>query len=135
MRTIERAVISAIGSLCLIGSASAADMTGAQIKELLSGNSIYLENTASSSGGAGQGVIYFAADGSALFKTAKGATLHGTWTVKENTQCVDWKEQPNNPCSRYDKTGDTITIINIATGQPRGKIVKTVAGNAEKIGP
>lgn len=135
MRIIERAVISALGSVFLIGSAAAADMTGAQVKELLSGKSIYLENTATSSGGAGQGVIYYAADGSALFKTAKGPVMHGTWTIKDNTGCVDWKEQPNNPCSRYDKQGDTITVINVATGQPRGKVVKTVAGNAEKIAP
>lgn len=135
MRTIERAVISALGSVLLISSAVAADLTGAQINALLSGNTIYLENTATSSGGAGQGVIFFAADGSALFKTAKGPILHGTWAIKENTQCVDWKEQPNNPCSRYDKQGDTITVINVATGQPRGKIVKTAAGNVEKIGP
>jgi hypothetical protein len=135
MRTIERAVISALASVFLIGSASAADLTGAQIKELTSGNTLYLENTAASTGGAGQGVIYYAADGTVLFKTAKGPILHGTWTIKENTACVDWKEQPNNPCSRYDKQGDTITIINVATGQPRGKIVKTVAGNAEKIAP
>jgi hypothetical protein len=135
MLTIERAVIAAVGSVFLIGSAAAADMTGAQIKELLSGNSLYLENTASSSGGAGQGVIYYAADGSALFKTAKGPILHGTWTIKENTGCVDWKEQPNNPCSRYDKQGDIITIVNVATGQPRGKVLKVVAGNAEKIAP
>jgi hypothetical protein len=135
MLTIERAVIAAVGSVFLIGSAAAADMTGAQIKELLSGNSLYLENTASSSGGAGQGVIYYAADGSALFKTAKGSILHGTWSIKDNTACIDWKEQPNNPCSRYDKQGDTTTIINVATGQPRGKILKIVAGNAEKISP
>ena len=135
MRTIERAVISALGSVLLIGSAAAADMTGAQIKELQSGNSIYLENTATSTAGAGQGVIYYATDGSALYKTGNGTVLHGTWTIKENTQCVDWKERPNNPCSRYDKTGDTITVINAVTGQIRGKVLKIVAGNAEKIAP
>lgn len=135
MRTLESAVISTVASIFLIGSASAADLTGAQIKELSSGNSIYLENTAASSGGAGQGVLYYATDGTVLFKTAKGPILHGTWSIKENTLCIDWKEQPNNPCSRYDKQGDTITIINVATGQPRGKILKTVAGNAEKIAP
>ena len=135
MGAIGRAIIFAIGSVSLIGSAAAADLTGAEIKTLLSGNSIYLENTATSSGGAGQGVIYFAADGSALFKTAKGVILHGTWAIKDNTQCVDWKEQPNNPCTRYDKQGDTITSFNVATGQPRGKILKIVDGNPEKIGP
>jgi hypothetical protein len=126
---------AAIGSVCLIGSATAADMTGAQIKELLSGKSIYLENTATSTGGAGMGVIYYAADGSALFKTAKGTIQHGKWTIKDNTACVDWKEVPNNACSKYDKTGDTISVINTATGQSRGKILKTADGNAEKIAP
>ena len=135
MRFIERTVIAAIGSACFVASAMAADMTGAQIKELISGKSIYLENTATSTGGAGQGVIYYAEDGTALFKTAKGIIQHGKWTIKENTACVDWKEVPNNACSKYDKQGDTITVINVATGQPRGKILKTVAGNAEKISP
>jgi len=37
----------------------------------------------------------------------------------------DWNEVPNNPCSRYDKQGDTITLINVATNQPRCKITKT----------
>lgn len=135
MRNTGHAVFAVIGSACLIGSATAADMTGAQIKDLISGKSVYLENTATSTGGAGQGVIYYAADGSALFKTAKGSIQHGTWAIKENTVCINWKEVPNNPCTRYDKQGDTITVINVATGQPRGKILKTVAGNAEKIAP
>jgi len=135
MSSIKRASFAAIASACLIGSATAADMTGAQIKELISGKSVYLENTTTSTGGAGQGVIYYAEDGSALFKTAKGPIQHGKWTIKENTACVDWKEVPKNPCSKYDKQGDTITVINVATGQPRGKILKTATGNAEKIAP
>ena len=40
---------------------------------------------------------------------------------------------PNNACTRYDKQGDTITLINIATGKARGKIVKTAPGNAENL--
>ena len=135
MRNTKLAVISAIGSILLAGSASAADLTGAQIKELLTGKSIYLENTTSSNGGAGQGVIYYDANGTALFKTAKGPVLHGKWTIKDNTACVEWKEVPNNACSKYDKQGDTITVVNVATNQPRGKIIKTAAGNAEKIAP
>ena len=135
MRTIERAIVSALGSVFLIGSAIAADLTGAQLKELLSGKSVYLENTATSTAGAGQGVIYYASDGTALYKTGSGKILHGTWTIKGNTACIDWKEQPNNPCTRYDKQGDTITSFNVATGQPRGKVLKIVDGNAEKIAP
>ena len=132
---IQRAGIAVIGSVCLIGSAAAADLTGAQIKELISGKSVYLENTATSTGGAGQGVIYYAADGTALFKTAKGAIQHGKWTITENTTCIDWKETPNNPCTRYDKQGETINVINVATGQSRGKILKIADGNPEKIAP
>jgi hypothetical protein len=134
MRAIERAIISALGSVFLIGSAAATDLTGAQLKELFSGKSVYLENTATSTAGAGQGVIYYAADGTAIYKTGSGKILHRTWTIKENTACIDWKEQPNNACTRYDKQGDTITSFNVATGQPRGKVLKIVDGNAEKIG-
>ena len=45
------------------------------------------------------------------------------------------KEAPNNPCAKYDKQGDTISVINSATGQVRGKILKTAPGNAEKLAP
>jgi hypothetical protein len=134
MRTIAGA-ITATGFVCLIGAATAAEMTGAEIKDLISGKTVYLELTAASTGGEGKGVIYYAADGSALYKTASGAMLHGTWTVKDNTACTDWKERPNNPCSKYDKLGDTITQINVATGKPRGTVLKTVAGNADKLAP
>jgi hypothetical protein len=92
-------------------------------------------NVQSSTAGVGQGVLYYAADGNALYKTGSGKVLHGTWTIKDNTSCITWKEQANNPCSRYDKTGDTITVINVATGQVRGKVLKVVDGNPEKIAP
>ena len=134
MRTIKRAGLFAISSVFLIGSAAAAELTGAQIKELFSGKTVYLENTATSTAGVGQGILYYATDGSAVYKTGRGL-LHGPWSIKENTLCIDWKEVPNNPCSRYDKQGDTITVINVATGQPRGKILKIVAGNPEKLAP
>jgi hypothetical protein len=80
-------------------------------------------------------VIYYAADGTALYKTAGGTMWHGTWTVKDNTACVDWKEKPNNPCSKYDKQGNTINIVNVTTGEVRAKVVKVVAGNSENLSP
>ena len=136
MRTIERIAVGTIASVCLIGPAAAAELTGAEIKELISGKSVYLELTAASATGTpGQGVIYYDPDGSALYKTTKGVMWHGKWTMKDNSACVDWKEAPNNPCTKYDKQGDTITIINVATGQVRGKVLKTAAGNAEKLAP
>ena len=87
-------------------------------------------------GKAGSGVIYWAEDGTALYKTPTGALWHGKWEIKGNTNCTDWKEkQPPAPCTRWDKTGDTYTAIDSATGKARAKVVKTAPGNAEKLGP
>jgi hypothetical protein len=136
MRFAAQAVIVAAGVVGFMGSAFAADLTGAEIKTLLSGNTVYLETTAaSSSGQAGNAAIYWAADGTALFKTASGSIMHGTWVIKDNTNCTDWKERPGAGCVRYDKTGDTITAIDAASGKVRAKIVKTASGNAEKLAP
>jgi len=136
MRIVTRATIVTIGVGSLIGSALAADMTGAEIKAFLSGKTVYVETTAASaSGQAGQGVIYWAEDGTALFKTASGAIMHGKWEVKGNTNCPEWKERPGAACVRYDKTGDTVTVIDAVSGQIRAKIIKTVPGNAEKLAP
>jgi hypothetical protein len=128
---------AAMGFVCLISSASAAEMTGAEIKEFLAGKTIYLDLNAAGSivGTTGQSVLYFAADGTALNKTPNGETWHGTWVIKENASCTDWKEKPNNPCTKYDKAGDKVTFINAGNGQPRGTVAKTADGNAEKIGP
>jgi hypothetical protein len=136
-RNINLSLFAAVGSVCLIGSALAADMTGDEIKAAISGKSTYIETNAagSASGATGSAVIYWAADGSALFKTPKGDLWHGTWTTKSDSLCVDWKEQPNNPCTKYVKDGNTITLINVANGQTRGKIAKIADGNAEKLGP
>ena len=57
------------------------------------------------------------------------------WETKGNTLCAEWKERPNNACVRYDKTGETVTVIDAASGQLRAKIVKTVSGNAENLAP
>ena len=78
MRAISRAIITTTGVVGLIGSALAADLTGADIKALLSGKTAYVETTAGSvTGKAGQGVIYWAEDGTALYKTPTGALWHG----------------------------------------------------------
>ena len=136
MRIVAPAIIVTAGVVGLIGSALAADMTGADIKAFVSGKTVYIETTAASATGkAGQGVIYWAADGTALYKTPTGAMWHGKWDTKANTLCADWKERPNNPCTRWDKIGDAITILDSVSGQTRAKIVKTAPGNAEKLAP
>ena len=136
MHFVARAIVVSTGLVGLMTPALAADLTGAEIKALLSGKTVYLETTAASaSGQVGQGVIYWAEDGTAFYKTPGGAILHGKWEIKGNTNCTDWKERPNTACTRYDKVGDTVTVFDTASGQVRAKIVKTVPGNAEKLGP
>jgi len=136
MRLAAHAIVVTAGVVGLVGSAFATDLTGPEIKTFLSGNTVYLETTAaSSSGQAGQAAIYWAADGTALFKTANGSLMHGTWVIKDNTNCTDWKERPGAGCVRYDKTGDKITAIDAASGKVRATVVKVVAGNAEKLAP
>ena len=66
---------------------------------------------------------------------SSGAMWHGKWDTKGNTLCADWKERPNNPCTRWDKTGETITILDSVSGQTRAKVVKTAPGNSEKLSP
>jgi hypothetical protein len=135
MRT-QCVVMSVIASACLLGSsATAAELTGAEIKDLISGKSVYTELTASITGTQGLGIIYYDPNGTALYKTPKGVMWHGTWKIEGNTACTDWKESPNNPCTKWDKQGDTITSINVATGIARGKVTKIVPGNAENLAP
>jgi hypothetical protein len=136
MHPINRIVLAAIASSLTLGSAMAADLSGAEIKDLITGKSVYLETTAASvTGTPGHGVIYYSADGTALYKTPKGVMWHGTWSIKDNSACVDWKEQPNNGCVKYDKQGDTISIVTATTGQTRAKVVKIAPGNAENLVP
>jgi hypothetical protein len=136
MRIAAHATIITTGVAGLFGSALAADLAGPDIKAFLAGKTLYLETTAASvAGQAGQGVIYWAEDGTALYKTPSGALLHGTWDIKGNTNCTVWKERPGTGCTRYDQTGDAVTIIDVATGQTRAKVVKTAPGNAEKLAP
>ena len=137
MRVIAPAIVVTTGVVGLIATAFAADLTGAEIKALISGKTAYIETTPESvTGKAGQGAIYWAEDGTALYKTPTGALWHGKWEVKGNTNCTDWKErQPPGPCTRWDKTGDTYTIIDSASGKARAKLVKTAPGNAEKLAP
>ena len=136
MRSMTRTVLWAATSVLLAGTALAAELTGSEIRSLLYGKTVYLETTAASaSGKVGQGVIYWSEDGTALYKTPDGSMMHGKSEIKDNTNCTEWKERPGTGCTRYDKQGDVVTIIDVKSGQARAKIVKTAPGNAEKLAP
>ena len=136
MRSITRIVLWPISFLVFGTTAFAAELTGSDIKALLYGKTLYLETTAASaSGKAGQGAIYWSEDGTALYKTPDETIMHGKSEIKDNTNCTEWKERPGTGCTRYDKQGDVVTIIDVKSGQVRAKIVKTAPGNAEKLAP
>ena len=136
MRSITRLALWTGSTLALVGTAFAADMNNAELKAFLFGKTIYLETTAASvSGKAGQSMIYWAEDGTALNKTPDGSILHGKTEIKDNMSCTDWKERPGTGCVRYDKQGDVVTLIDAKSGAVRAKVVKTAPGNAEKLAP
>jgi hypothetical protein len=113
-------------------------MTADEIKAHSIGKTQYVELGAGSvTGQSGQGVIYRAEDGTAIYKTPSGAIWTGTWEFKGNTLCSTWKQAttPGPTCSRYDKTGDAVTVLDATTGAVRVKVLKTAPGNAEKLAP
>ena len=120
-----RAVVAAAGMIGFITSALAAEMTGAGIRKLFSDKTAYIETTtASGSGTAGQSIIFWAGDGTALYRTPSGAMMHGTWAIKDNTLCAEWKERPNTGCIRYDKKGDTVRAYDVKTGMASSPSMK-----------
>ncbi len=135
MRIFKAFAIAATAALGATTIAVAADLNAAQLKELLVGKTAYLELEAAGSvtGAGGQGAIYYSPEGTAFYKTPKGEMWSGPYTFKGDTQCTEWKQTPNNACTRYDKQGDTITLINTSTGKARGKLVKTAPGNPENL--
>ncbi len=135
MHVAARTIIVATGVVGLIGSAFAAEMKNDEIKSMITGKTLYVENTDSAVAKSGKGVIYWKEDGTSLYRTPSGAVWHGKWEVRDNKACTDWKEKPGNACIRYDKTGDTILVIDVPTGQTRSKVVKTAPGNAENLAP
>jgi len=83
MRVVARTLLVTTSLIVSASAAFAADMTSAEIKTFLSGKTAYLETTAASAGGAaGKVVIFWGADGTALYKTPSGTIMHGTWETK-----------------------------------------------------
>jgi hypothetical protein len=88
----------------------------------LAGNMLYVEF-----------VVAYTADGKVTSRFPNGQSWKGTWVVMDDTSCITWEGRPANPCTRYDKTGETTTLINMADGKPRGTITKVAPGNPEKL--
>ena len=131
---IKQSIAAGLASIYILGSAVAAEMTGAEIQSLISGKTGYVKTGATSvTGTVGEGVIYWAADGSDLYKTPQGPIWHGTWSIKGNLYCSSYTEGQPRPCMKVEKQGDTVSFMDVESGQLRITIVKTVFGNAENL--
>lgn len=116
--------------------AIAADVSTDELRQFLVGRTYYLETTIGGTlAQSGQAILYFAPEGNVINRIPSGKIQQGAWTIKDNTVCVVWKDLPPNPCSRYDRQGDLVTVINAQTGQPRGKITKSADRNVEGLKP
>ena len=135
MRLFKPPIAAGFASLCiLVGSAAAADMTGAEIQSLICGKTGYVQTgVASVTGTTGEGAIYWGADGNSLYKTPQGPIWHGTWSIKGNLYCSSYTEGQPRPCMKVEKQGDTVSFMDVESGQLRITIVKTVFGNAENL--
>lgn len=63
-----------------------------------------------------------------------GPCGRGPGRSKAISRATQWKQRPS-ACGRWDKTGETVSIIYSATGETRAKVVTTAPGNAEKPRP
>jgi hypothetical protein len=80
MLSVRSSLLAAI--VFFAGPACADDLNADQIRQLISGKTVYMETTANSeTRAAGAAHQFFAADGSVLFKTAKGELWTGTWSI------------------------------------------------------
>jgi hypothetical protein len=134
MGTIQRLFVAVVGLGLSFVPARATDMTGSQIRSLISGKSVYVKLNDEAAAG-NHGVIYYGEDGNALFRGDQGRVWHGTWSIKGNAACVEWVEEPANPCSRYKSSRGIVEIINASTSRPRGTILRVKRGNVENIRP
>jgi hypothetical protein len=134
VRTFKHSLAAGFASICMLGAAAAADMTGAEIQSLISGKTGYLKTApASVTGAVGDGVLYWGADGNSVYKTPQGPVWHGTWSINGNLYCSDYKEGPKRPCMRVEKQGDSVSLIDAESGQLRATVVRTAPGNVENL--
>lgn len=131
-KTIAVALLASASAL-FTQTAMAADLTGAELASMFHGKTAYIDFPAGNAAtGAGQGAIYYLADGNVTGKLPNGQVRKGKRTIKDNTACLSWDGAPAATCSRLEKDGDKIKIMG-TDGTLRGTITKIVDGNPEKL--
>lgn len=128
---------TALLATALIGSTAAADetMNTAQLRALVTGNTLYVEIPVGAPGApdGGTAPIYYGEDGSAAAQLPAGLKLVGTWTLEEDRYCIDWDNGPKNSCSQLIRGSDGFVVMDAALGERRGMITRIATGNAEDL--
>lgn len=120
-----------IAAALLATAAHAQDLAGADVVALIKGKTTYLN--VDGPRGKGPAVIFYGEDGKAAAKFPNGTSPKGAWTLKGNTTCTAWEDQPTNPCSGWKKQGDNYELINMENGKSRGIVTRFAPGNPEKL--
>lgn len=129
---IMTAILAAATTSAIAGETK---LGNAQLDGLLTGNTLYLAIPAGGPGGPNGGTAPFlyGADGKAAVKLPVGTTLVGKWKIENDRYCVDWDNGPKNSCTQMVKSDGTISMIDPATGEPRGTVENIVPGNPESL--
>jgi len=87
-------------------------LTGDQIKEILSGNTVFGEQKGT------PWKQYFDADGATIYISGEDAPSPGRWAVREDRFCSQWP--PSDKWDCYDMTGagENVTWIFVGGGDP-----------------
>ena len=115
--------------------AHAASLNAMQLDGLLTGNTLYLRIPPGGQALPDGGIVPFkyGADGTSAARLSEKVTLVGTWELKDDYYCVDWKNGPKNSCTRIVKTEMGIDLIDVESGDIRGTVDRVVPGNPEQI--
>lgn len=137
MKTKTQMFNFAVLAAGLIGSSAAANeiMDTAQLRALITGNTLYVDVPAGAPGApdGGTAPIYYATDGSAAALLPAGLKLVGTWTLKEGLYCIDWDNGPKNSCTQLVRGADAFIVMDATLGEPRGMVMRIATGNAENL--
>lgn len=123
--------LSTLGSPVLAGE----KMDAAQLKALISGNTLYVEISAGAPGApdGGTAPIYYADDGSAVARLPAGLKLIGTWALQGDRYCIDWDNGPKNSCTLLERGAAGFVVIDADVGERRGVVTRIAVGNPEHL--
>jgi len=114
---MTKLLTACVVALVAFHSASAAQageepLTGTQIKEILSGNTVFGEQKGT------PWKQYFDADGATVYISGDDAPSPGRWTVRGDHFCSQWPPSENWDCYKMTGADQNVTWIFEGGGDP-----------------